>query len=218
MPAVVIAYPPMAGGNHFKNLLCLDTTLANSSDLNTAVYTDPVANNVHPVGTAHSVGGRNVHRYLFENIAAAPEKTWIIHGHFGELAPFRTQLNSIQSKKYIVITIDTEHDRQLLLDRQVRLGGTSGHPYYLDEEQLYLYQPAMYESYFTSDDVMTCAISEVWDPDFNRSKIIQRWNNFLNIHVDAVQAQHYHTIWWNSNFEIFSNHVRTYYGQASNQT
>jgi hypothetical protein len=217
MSAVVIAYPPMAGGNHFKNLLCLDPSFANSSDLNTAVYTDPSSDNIQPVGTVHSVGGRNVHRYLFEKISAAPEKTWLIHGHFGELAPFRTQLNSIHSKKYIVITIDTEDDRKLLLDRQTRLGGTSGHPYYLDEEQLYLYQPAMYESYFISDDVMTCSISEIWDPDFTRSKIIQRWNNFLNIHVDAAKAQHYHTIWWNSNFTILSNHVRTYYGQASNQ-
>lgn len=48
-------------------------------------------------------------------------------------------------------------------------------------------------------------------------KIIQRWNNFLNIVVDAAQAQHYHPIWWNSNFTIISNHVRKYYGQASNQ-
>jgi hypothetical protein len=26
-------------------------------------------------------------------------------------------------------------------------------------------------------------------------KIIQWCNNFLNIHVDAAKAQHYHTIW-----------------------
>ncbi len=214
MSAVVIAYPPMAGGNHFKNLLCLDPFFANSSDLDRSVYTSP---ETEPAGTAHSVGGRNVHTYLFEKIAADPGRTWIAHGHFGELAPFQTELNSIDHKKYIVITIDTDEDRKLLFSRQERLGGTSGHPYYLDEEQPYLYQPPMYETYFTSNDIMTCSMREVWDPDLNRSKLIDRWNSFLNINIDVNEAQHYHTLWWNSNFLTFSNHVRTYYhGQASN--
>ena len=213
MPAVVIAYPPMAGGNHFKNLLCLDPSFANSRDLKREVYTSP---DTEPQGTAHSSGGRNVHQYLFEDVFAAPELTWIIHGHFGELAPFRSELNSIEHKKYIVITIDTEKDRRLLFDRQKRLGGTSGHPYYLDEEQQYLYQPGMYESYFTSNDVLTCSVSEVWHPDFNQSKIIERWNSFLNININVDEAQHFHTLWWNSNFSTFCNNVRTYYGQASN--
>jgi len=213
MPAIVIAYPPMAGGNHFKNLLCLDSSFANSSDLDRTVYT---SSDVHPTGTAHSVGGRNVHQYLFEKIFANPEQHWIIHGHFGELAPFRQELNSIDYKKYIIITIDTELDRKLLLDRQERLGGTSGHPYYLDEEQPYLYQPFMYESYFTSNDIMTCTMREVWHPDLRQSKLIDRWNRYLNININIDEAQHYHTLWWNSNFLIFNNHVRNYYrGQAN---
>jgi len=208
MAAVVIAYPPMAGGNHLKNLLCLDSSFANSSDLNTGVYTDP---SVQPVGTVHSVGGRNVHKYLIDAVTADQEKTWLIHGHFGELAPFRTQLNSLNFKKYIIITIDTATDKQLLFERQQRLGGTSGHPYYLDEEQQYLYQPSLYETYFESDEILTCSISQVLDPDLNRSKIINQFNNYLNTNINVSQAQELHTLWWNNNFLTNSDYVRNFY-------
>jgi len=195
--AVVIAYPPMAGGNHFKNLLCLWPEFGNSSDLRTGVYTDP---NTEPQGTAHSVGGRNVHEFLFDNIFQNPESTWLVHGHFGELAPFRQQLNSIDRVKYIVISIDTDHDRQLLFSRQERMGGTSGHPYYLDEEQPYLYQPAMYQTYFRSDTVLSTPISQAWHPDLQESKLFHTWNNHLNINVDHTQAQKLHTLWCDANF------------------
>lgn len=204
MPAVIVAYPPMAGGNHFKNLLCLESNFANSSDFNPEVYEyahAPVSDS-QPVGTVHSTGGRNVHKYLFEKIFAAPEKTWIIHGHFGELAPFRNELNLINNKKYIIITIDTDLDRKMLLERQQRLGGTSGHPYYLDEEQPYLYQPPMYTTYFTSDDTLNTSIECAWHPNLSESKLIDTWNNYLNINIDITQAQHYHTLWWNSNFNL----------------
>ena len=204
MPAVIVAYPPMAGGNHFKNLLCMAGSFANSSDFNPEVYEyahAPVSDS-QPVGTVHSTGGRNVHKYLFEKIFAAPEKTWIIHGHFGELAPFRNELNLINNKKYIIITIDTDLDRKMLLERQQRLGGTSGHPYYLDEEQPYLYQPPMYTTYFTSDDTLNTSIECAWHPNLSESKLIDTWNNYLNINIDITQAQHYHTLWWNSNFNL----------------
>ena len=217
MPAVIIAYPPMAGGNHFKNLLCLESNFANSSDFNPEVYEhahDPI-HEWQPVGTVHSSGGRNVHKYLFEKIFAEPEKTWIIHGHFGELAPFRNELNLIDNKKYIIITIDTETDRKLLFERQERLGGTSGHPYYLDEEQPYLYQPPMYSTYFTSDNTLNTSIECAWNPDFARSKLINTWNEYLNINIDITRAQHYHTLWWESNFNLPNytcNFTKEHYG------
>lgn len=179
-------------------------SFANSSDFNPEVYEyahAPVSDS-QPVGTVHSTGGRNVHKYLFEKIFAAPEKTWIIHGHFGELAPFRNELNLINNKKYIIITIDTDLDRKMLLERQQRLGGTSGHPYYLDEEQPYLYQPPMYTTYFTSDDTLNTSIECAWHPNLSESKLIDTWNNYLNINIDITQAQHYHTLWWNSNFNL----------------
>lgn len=221
MPAVIIAYPPMAGGNHFKNLLCLETSFANSSDFDPAVYEHAHApvSPFQPVGTVHSTSGRNVHKYLFEKIFAEPEKTWIIHGHFGELAPFRNELNLINNKKYIIITIDSETDRKLLFERQERLGGTSGHPYYLDEEQPYLYQPPMYSTYFTSDNTLNTSVACAWDPDLTRSKLIDTWNEYLNINIDITRAQHYHTLWWESNFNLPNytcNYTKEYYGQANN--
>lgn len=197
--AVVIAYPPMAGGNHFKNLLWLDPVFGNSGDLRSSVYTDP---STDPPGTAHSVGGRNVHQYLFDDIFAKPEYTWVISGHFGELAPWREQLNSIDCVKYIVITIDTGEEINMLYQRQEKLGGTSGHPYYLEEEQPYLYDAAMYSTYFRSDCVLTTSLSQAWDPDLTSSKLIDTWNKYLNTNVDITAAQQLHALWWDANFKL----------------
>lgn len=219
MLVAIIAYPPMAGGNHFKNLICLDPSFANSDDLNPEVY-EHAANPIsewQPVGTVHSKSGRNVHEYLFERIHAEPDRNWIIHGHFGELALFRAELNSLKNKKYIIITIDTEIDRELLFERQERLAGTSGHPYYLHEEQPFLYQPAMYRRYFTSTYAITTSLTTAWHPNLKESNLIDTWNKYLNINIDINQAQYYHTLWWNSNFNLpnyISNKTRKFYGQA----
>lgn len=188
MSATIIAYPPSGGGNHLKNLLCLANTFANRNDLNL----EPYKNNNREV---HSTPGRNM---TLERANAAKECTenFILHGHFGELAPFRSIINDIQHKKYIIITIDSDRDRQLLDDRQHRLGQFA-HEYYLHEEQCFLYQPAMYSTYFAGlvSEIFSFPLTDLWHPVINYNKTWDRLNNFLGIQIALDQAQQLHNQW-----------------------
>jgi hypothetical protein len=198
MTALVIAYPPSGGGNHLKNILCLDKSFGNSSDLNINVYTQGKRE-------VHSTFGRNVTDERVEAAARDPHNEHIIHGHFGELATQRDQINAIVDKKFILLTIDNDRDRYLLNNRQGRLGQMS-HPYYLDEEQLYLYQSYFYQTYFTGlpENIYTIALNDFWHPDLNEYKIVQRLNTFLNKNVDQEQAQFLHTHWHiNNNIDFY---------------
>lgn len=193
MTALVIAYPPSGGGNHLKNILCLDTSFGNSSDLNTEVY----ASGDREV---HSTAGRNVSAERVSAAANDPHSMHIIHGHFGELATQRDQINAIIDKKFVVISIDTDRDRYLLNERQHRLG-QFGHDYYLNEEQPYLYQSYFYQTYFTglAENIYTIALNDFWHPDLQRYEIIDRLNSFLNKNVDFDKAQALHRQWHKNN-------------------
>jgi hypothetical protein len=193
MSALVIAYPPSGGGNHLKNILCLDTSFGNSNDLDIEVYT-------RGEREVHSTPGRNVRDYRVSNAANDPDRMHIIHGHFGELATQRDSINDIVDKKFIVITIDSDRDRYLLNTRQHRLGQMS-HEYYLHEEQPFLYQSVFYQTYFTGipENIYTIALNDFWHPNLNEYKIVERLNTFLNKNVDSQQAQFLHTHWHNNN-------------------
>lgn len=188
MSVVIIAYPPSGGGNHLKNMLCLDKSFANSGDLNT----EPYHNGLREV---HSTPGRNVRPYRIDE-AEVSQQDYILHGHFGELAPWRDRIDAIKDKKWILITIDSERDRYLLNKRQHKIDQW-GHEYYLNEEQFYLYQPVFYQTYFTGtpETIYTIALSEYWHSDINHHKIIDKLNIFLNKTVDTNEAQVLHSQW-----------------------
>jgi hypothetical protein len=192
MSAIIIAYPPSGGGNHLKNMLCLDASFANSSDLDRNRYT-------RGEREVHSTPGRNMQEYRIDQAESA-EQDYILHGHFGELAPWRNRINAIEDKKWILITIDTNRDRYLLANRQQRLGQW-GHEYYLNEEQFYLYQPEFYQTYFTgrSENIYTIALNDFWHHDLQQYEIIKRLNSFLNKNVDQSQAQFLHNHWHKNN-------------------
>ena len=189
MQATVIAYPPSGGGNHLKNLLCLSGVFVNSNDLNL----DPYETGNREV---HSTPGRNMHQYRIAD-ALSSSGDFILHGHFGELAPYRETINRAQDKKFIVITIDTPHDRDLLQNRQGRLGQLSGHEYYLHEEQYFLYQPAVYSTYFTGQEsaIFSFPLTELWHPVINYTTTWDRLNSFLGTNIDLAQAQRLHDQW-----------------------
>jgi hypothetical protein len=188
MQAIIIAYPPSGGGNHFKNLLCLSNTFANSGDLNLEPY--ETGNR-----EVHSTAGRNMNEYRMTD-ALASSGNFILHGHFGELALFRETINSIQNKKFVIVTIDTQQDRQLLQTRQSNLGQAS-HDYYLHEEQYFLYQPQMYSTYFTGQgcDIFLFPLTDLWHSAINYNGTWDRLNSFLGINIDLAQAQHLHDQW-----------------------
>ena len=192
MSVIILAYPPSGGGNHLKNILCLDANFANSGDLNRRNYDEGNRE-------VHSTPGRNMQEYRLDEAETA-EKDYILHGHFGELAPWRDRLNAIEDKKWLLISIDTLRDRHLLSNRQQRLGQW-GHEYYLNEEQFYLYQPKFYQTYFTGrpENIYTMALNDFWHPDLQQYKIIDRLNSFLNKNIDVEQAQILHRQWRTNN-------------------
>ena len=188
MTVIVIAYPPAGGGNHLKNMLCLDPSFANSTDLDIHNYTSGNRE-------VHSTPGRNMQDYKVD-AAETADRDYILHGHFGELAPWRDRINAIQDKKFIVISMVTGRDQDLLNNRQHRLG-QFGHEYYLREEQPYLYRPEFYQTYFTGqlENIYTIALNDFWNPDLASSQIITQLNKFLNKNVDVKQAQVLHQQW-----------------------
>lgn len=186
--ATIIAYPPSGGGNHLKNLLCLSDAFANSSDLNFEPY--ETGNR-----EVHSTSGRNMNQYRMAD-ALASSGDFILHGHFGELSPFRETINSIQHKRFVIVTIDTQQDRRLLQTRQNRLGQQS-HDYYLHEEQYFLYQPQMYSTYFTGQeyDIFSFPLTDLWHSAINYNGTWNRLNSFLGINIDLAPAQRLHDQW-----------------------
>lgn len=211
MSAVIVSYCPAAGGNHLKNILSLSPAFANSTTMDLTVYdrTDQTS------GAVHSINGRNVQNIFVDQMLDHPDQCWLISGHFGELATVRQRLHSV-SKKFIIITLDTELDRQLLENRQRRLGQHC-HPYWLNEEQLYLYQPEMYQTYFDTElcNIATVRLYDLWHPTLNNNSVIETVNKFLNINIDPDSAQTLQQKWWSANFNFeFSTFEQGIYNTA----
>ena len=208
MSAVIVAYSPSAGGNHLKNILSLSSLFANRTELDLSVYerVDQTS------GAVHSISGRNVQDIFIDRIQARPDHCWLLSGHFGELAPFKSAL-STADKKFIIVTIDNPVDRRLLANRQQRMGQQC-HPYWLEEEQRYLYQPKMYQTYFDvpAQNIATVSLYDLWHPTLCNSAVINKINDFLKIDIDPESAQILQQKWWQGNFEFdFSTYERHLY-------
>ena len=208
MSAVIVTYCPAAGGNHLKNILSLSSSFANQEEMDLTVYDRADQTS----GAVHSVNGRNVQNIFIDRMISQPSQCWLLSGHFGELAPVRSSLLSID-KKFIIITIDSALDRRLLARRQQRLGQQC-HPYWLEEEQLYLYQPEMYQTYFNilAQNIATVSLYDLWHPTLCDYAVINKLNDFLNINIDPESAQNLQQKWWKSNFNFeFSSYERNLY-------
>jgi hypothetical protein len=208
MSAVIVAYCPSAGGNHLKNILSLSSTFANHQEIDFTLY-DRID---HTMGTVHSVSGRNVQGIFIDRMIQHPDQCWLLSGHFGELALFRQSLLTID-RKFLIITIDQAVDRRLLKYRQQRLGQQC-HPYWLEEEQPYLYQPKLYETYFNVDpaNIATVSLYDLWHPTLKDHSVIAHLNKFLNIDISVTPAQILQQKWWNSNFQFkFSDYEQGVY-------
>lgn len=207
MSLTIVSYAPGAGGNHLKNMLCAGGIFANSNEFSIDVYNG----NTEPPGTVHCQPGRNVKHTVVDT---NPDSNQVIHGHFGELAVYRDFINSVDDKKFILITTDHQEDQDLLSCRQQRLGHQQ-HEYYLREEEPLLYQPLMYTSYFNaqSDSILPLALRHFWHPEINCYKILDSLESFLNMSLNRQLMQDLHRRWWNLNFTFeFDTFTRRYYG------
>jgi hypothetical protein len=208
MSAVIVTYCPAAGGNHLKNILSLSCTFANREEMDLTVYDRADQTS----GAVHSINGRNVQDIFIDRMLDQPGQCWLLSGHFGELAPVSSALTTVD-KKFIIVTIDNSVDRRLLANRQQRMGQQC-HPYWLEEEQMYLYQPRMYQTYFDvpAENITTISLYDLWHPTLCNGTVIKKINNFLNINIDTESAQNLQQKWWQSNFEFdFSSYERHLY-------
>jgi len=165
----IICFPPQAGGNHVKNLLLLNETnfefyenLYNGNDIK-----------VH----AHEGGNLTKAIYYANDI---------VHGHFGEIMSIREDVQLTENKRWILISPDTYECRSILYTRlgELKLDG------YFDYEQVFLYEPHMYHTYFKSkmDDIMNISVYELFSNDID--DVLNR----LNVaHKD--KAKYLHKIW-----------------------
>jgi hypothetical protein len=165
MSLTLVVYVPGIGGNHLKNLLCLSDSYANHTDLNPDVYENPDPH--RPPGEVWCVGGRNLQDIFFERMVKQPDFNWVLAAHFGEMIQYQSQLNSIDHKKIIVITMEDETNRRKLDQRQQRLGQCI-HPYWLDEELVHVYSADTLSKLFnqTNDEYMSLPIEHFWHPEF----------------------------------------------------
>lgn len=206
MSLIIINYVPGAGGNHLKNLLCLSNKITNRADLNPEVY-DVMQ---EAVGTVHSSSDRNMTEQRLTEISMDAQGRYVLCGHFGELARYRSLLLDIQKKIFVTITFDQTHEQQWLADRNQRLDQNI-HPYWFYEEQPFLYQKEICVDYWRADSVLEIPITVFWQPD--SETIIQQLNGFLDLDLDPIRAQSLHTKWWHMNFDFdFTKNIRNFYG------
>jgi hypothetical protein len=191
-------YVPGAGGNHLKNLLCLSSAYSNSGDLKSEVYENPDPQ--RPPGEVWCLGGRNLQEIFFDRMQTSSDHAWTLAAHVGEMFQYQAQLSCVTHKKIILITVDTPEDQRLLLGRQQRLGQHL-HPYWLEEELVWLYRPEFICRHFDIDHhcMISISLSEYWRSDFVTSDKFQQVKQFLNIDLDSSRADRYHRLWHKAN-------------------
>lgn len=206
MSLTVIYYPPSAAGNHLKNLINLDPSMRDNARLDLDMYEQ------HKMiqGTAHAKAGRNVQKEELEVIIREPDHRWCICGHFGELAPKRDLLLQVPDRKFVIIGIESPTDRWLLEARQQRLGQQC-HPYWLHEEQPYLYDYHMCKEYWRTRAVHKIGLEHFWNPDLGHHQIISQLNLFLGCAIPESIAQELHARWWQANF--IQPEIRKFYSK-----
>ena len=194
MSVVFIMFPPASGGNHCKNLLCLDQSFYNAPDFTTSLYTDGKI-------TAHAQPGNNFNPVLLP-IANQQDKSVIIHGHFAELATYCADIRKIANKKFILIAPSDNEDFDIIFKRSKKLNYKSNLDEYYRSEQFFLYQPEMCQRYFDVDieDICCIKLSELHNSNLKSFDIIDRLNYFLDTRIDYHQAQHCHSIWHKNNY------------------
>lgn len=201
MPINIIAYPPGGGGNHLRNLISLDGRFQKQwpwpwvveQSAGLMSYDHPRG----PPGEVHSLPGRNIHGVFVDYITENPSGNYLLHGHYGELAPYSNPIRSWDHVRWLLITIDQEKDRDLLRARQQKFGY---HPYWLDEEQIWLYRAEMYTRYFNGDAryIYTLPLNLLWQEDIQ--PVLHDIETWFDLAIDLHQAQILHDKWRCLNF------------------
>lgn len=191
MSTILIIFPPGAGGNHLRNVVI--SCLKQNSNI-ASVYSKKTA-------TKHARVGHNLQLEDIEYAMAHDEQVNVLHGHFGEIMSYQTQIRSIADKKFVILCPDTAQDRKLLNNRRRKLHQQDifSEEGYFDQEQVFLYEPFMYHWYFqvSMDNIMNIPISEWFVRDIDR--VLDRLSWLLKINVDKTSIGHLHHSWLEEN-------------------
>jgi len=185
MTIIIISFPPSAGGNHLKNIL----TASNDSEYFLTMY------NNNNNKSFHRTPGSNLKKEDCINAISQPG-THILHGHFGEIMAHQKYIDQMLDKKFIILSPDTSEDRRLLRTRTQLLGQpTLDAENYFDQEQVFLYEPFIYNRYFRTSmsNIMNISISEWFTNDID--SVIERLNQFLNCKLDTEYVKQLHSDW-----------------------
>jgi hypothetical protein len=203
MTVNIIAYPPGGGGNHLRNICDLDGRFQDQwpwqwvreQRVGLAPYDNPLA----MPGEVHSLPGRNIHEVFVQHITQTPEQHYLLQGHFGELAVHAASIRAWSETRWLIVTMDHEQDRHLLRQRQDRL---QYHPYWMDEEQIFLYRPEMYAHFFCAvpQRITTLTIQQLWQRDITASGVLAAIAQTFDLTVDSKMAQTLHDKWCDLNF------------------
>lgn len=208
----IIAYPPGGGGNHVRNLCDLNGQFRDQwpwewvqqQRVDLRPYDDPSGQ----PGEVHSLPGRNIHEVFVEHISKHPDGQYLLQGHFGELAPYSAEIRSWPEVRWLIITMDDVQDRQLLKQRQQRL---QYHPYWMDEEQIFLYRPEMYIYFFGAlpQRIHQLALRHLWHQDILHSGALDALEMAFDLSIDPYVAQELHNKWCLLNFGATQDQPRS---------
>ena len=203
MPVNIIAYPPGGGGNHLRNLCDLDGRYMDQWPWDWVreqhVGLLPYVNPPGQPGEVHSLPGRNIHEVFVDEISTHPGSHYLLQGHFGELAPYADAIRSWPTVRWLIMTMDDAQDRDLLRQRQHRL---QYHPYWQDEEQIFLYRPEMYIKFFgaVQANIHRISVRQFWQRDIIASETLAVIQKAFDIEIDPDTAQALHHKWCALNF------------------
>lgn len=205
MTVNIIAYPPGGGGNHLRNLCDLDGRFQDQwpwdwvtqQRVGLRPYDEPLGQ----PGEVHSLPGRNIHEVFVHEITANPDRDYLVQGHFGELAPHAATIRQWPQVRWLIVTIDSPEDRHLLRRRQQRL---QYHPYWLDEEQIFLYRAEMYIYFFgaVSVNIYLLPLRALWQQDLDHGSVLDTLQDAFDLEIDTETAQILHHKWCQLNFGV----------------
>jgi hypothetical protein len=200
----IISYAPGGGGNHLKNLVDLGGKFCNQwpwewvqeQYIGLKSYYEPQEFS----GAVHSLPGRNIHEVFIEQIQQQQDREYLLHGHFGEIAPYADIIRTWGKVRWLILTIDDAIDRDLLRARQQRLGY---HPYWLDEEQIFLYRSKMYQYYFNAniEQIHLLPLHDLWNRNMVNSDSIKIIESAVGVEIDRNSAEILHNKWCDLNFD-----------------
>lgn len=170
----IICFPPEGGGNHCKNIL-------EFTEENFDAYVDLY--NGRETHGVHAQRGHNLTKEKFE-------QNNLLLGHFGEVMSLREEISAID-KQWILISPDTYECRSILYERGRFLKLDEYH----DHEQIFLYEPHMYNRYFSTpmSDIMNISVYEWFADDID--EVLDRLGFFLSRDIDKDKAKYLHQLW-----------------------